>query len=206
MSVLGLVAVAAIGLGATAGARLGPASPAKDPKYIGADKCKNCHSSDESGNQYHKWETGPHAKAYATLASDEAKAAGKEKGVDDPQTADQCLKCHVTAFGVADDMIKKGFNKEEGVQCESCHGPGEAHMKARFMAASQGDAGDGPQTVGPGEIKRPDAATCTTCHNDESPSYKGFCYKHFWEKIEHWDPRKEHDTAALEAMECTCEK
>jgi hypothetical protein len=74
-------------------------------KYIGAEKCKNCHGS-ETKTQYTSWQKTGHAKAFETLGTDAAKKLGKEKGIDDPQTSDKCLKCHETAFGAAADLIK----------------------------------------------------------------------------------------------------
>src|SRR5690349_12825888 len=118
-----------------------PAAPAVN-HYIGAEKCKSCHQADAAGNQYSKWHGTEHAKAYERLASVEAKEAGKKRGVEDPQKSEKCLKCHVTAFGVPAESIKKGFEIKGGVQCESCHGPGEAHMKARFAAAAADEGTD----------------------------------------------------------------
>jgi Cytochrome c554 and c-prime len=179
--------------------------PAGAAKYIGADKCKNCHSTDASGNQFAAWQKAGHAKAFATLASDEAKKIAKEKGIDDPQKSDKCVKCHETAFGLPADMIKKGFDATMGVQCESCHGPGEAHMKARMAAAmkAEGDTSK-PQPIPAGEIlSNVDEKTCATCHNSESPTFKPFCYCERVAKIAHFDPRKQHPK---EAAPCSCEK
>ena len=178
------------------------ASGAVASKYIGAKKCKNCHSSDETGNQYGHWESGPHAKAYEVLASDAAKKAAAAAGIDDPQKSDKCMKCHQTAFGVAEGEIKKGFDATAGVQCESCHGPGEAHMKARMMAAAAG--GDTPAPIGEGEIiNSPPDSTCTGCHNEESPSYKPFCPQVFHQKVRHLNPKKERSAEEKAAMELT---
>ena len=83
--------------------------------YIGAKKCKSCHSKEDVGDQYGVWSEMKHAKAFETLASPEALALGKERGVAEPQKDDACLKCHVTAFGVPADQIKRGFKVKDGV-------------------------------------------------------------------------------------------
>jgi hypothetical protein len=181
--------------------------------YIGAEKCKNCHQAEASGNQFAAWQKMEHAKAYATLASDKAKEIGKLKGIDDPQKSDACLKCHVTAFGLAADLVKKGFDPKAGVQCESCHGPGEQHFKARFSAASKGGGDEGfgddkskaapLQKIPEGEIvSLPDQKTCLVCHNDQSPTFKPFCFQERLAKVLHDDPRKPHTDRKV----CACEK
>ena len=94
---------------ASVGTDPAPAPPAEN-KYIGAEKCKSCHSAAESGDQYGKWKAMKHAHAFESLASEEAKKIATEKGIADPQKADECLQCHVTAFKVPDTEIKKGFD------------------------------------------------------------------------------------------------
>src|SRR3972149_6605863 len=111
----------------------------KDKKYVGAESCKNCHRAKASGEQYNKWKEWKMAKAFDTLAGDKAKEIAKKQGVDDPQKSDKCLKCHVTAFDVADALLDKKFDKKQGIQCESCHGPGEQHVKNRMSAPEDED-------------------------------------------------------------------
>lgn len=182
-----------------------PAAGAAENKYIGADKCKSCHSAAESGDQHGVWKASLHAKAMETLSSDEAKKIGTEKGIADVTKADECVSCHVTAFGVADDQIKKGFDRAQGVQCEVCHGPGEAHMKARFAAAAKGDAAPGFVQVPADEIiAAPKEETCKQCHNEKSPSYKPFCFHEFNAKVRHLNPKKPR--TAVDIGVCTCPK
>lgn len=188
MSLTALLGASAVFFGLAAG---GSASAATEPvtavsladaKYIGAAKCKSCHSGEEKGDQYGIWEKGAHAKAFETLASEEAKALAAKQDIADPQKADECLQCHVTAFGVDEGMIKRGFKQELGVQCESCHGPGEAHMKARFTAASAPE----PVPIGADEfVHEADVANCLQCHNEKSPTYQKFCYYERVEQIRH---------------------
>jgi hypothetical protein len=149
-----------------------------------------------------------HAKAFEVLASEEAKKLGAAKGVADPQKDDKCVKCHVTAFGVPAEQIAKGFDPKLGVQCESCHGPGETHMKARMAAAAEAEEGDAkkPVVLGPNEMSKPTAATCTGCHNAESPSYKPFCFLKARAETAHLNPnrqRSEEDKQRL-ALVCSC--
>jgi len=197
-------------------AKGGPA-PGKSTsnKFIGADKCKNCHQAHESGDQFGVWQKAGHSHAFAALASDQAKEIAKAKGIDDPQKSDQCMKCHQTAFGVAADEIKKGFDPKAGVQCESCHGPGEQHMKARLAAASKGGGEEGfgdekgaaapYQKLPAGEIiSKVDQATCVKCHNEESPTFKPFCFYERSMKIAHFDPRKPR--TAEDKIVCSCGK
>jgi len=166
-------------------------TPALESQYIGASKCKSCHKSEESGNQYEAWEKASHSHAFEVLASDASKAAASAAGIADAQKADECLKCHVTGHGAPESAIKKGFKFEEGVQCESCHGPGGDHMKARFAAAAGGEAKEGYQGAAVSEmITSPGVEVCTQCHNPESPSYKPFCFYEARGKVAHLDPRK----------------
>lgn len=177
-------------------------------RYIGAQKCKTCHASKDTGNQHEALSQMKHAKAFATLAGDEAKKLAKEKGIEDPQKADACVKCHVTAFGVPEAEIAKGFDKTIGVQCESCHGPGDLHVKARMAAAANEDP-DAPKVykgLPAGEIVvNPEMSVCTSCHNKESPSYKPFCHCKMKLEIRHLNPKRERTDAEKAALvACSC--
>ncbi len=159
---------------------------AADAKYIGANKCKMCHISAKRGAQFKKWQAGPHAGAYKTLASPEAKKIASDKGLGDPQKADACLKCHVTAHGVDASLKAATFKVEEGVGCESCHGPGSEYKSMKVMKALTAGTQDAKAvSYNPG-----DKATCLTCHNEESPTYKPFNYDEKWKKIAHPVPTK----------------
>ena len=57
-------------------------SAQEEAKYIGAEKCKMCHMNKARGDQWGKWQTGPHAKAFETLGTEEAKAVAKKAGVE----------------------------------------------------------------------------------------------------------------------------
>lgn len=201
-------AVALVGVAVTALAPEGSAAEpaqAKVNKYIGAAKCKNCHASDETGNQHAAWTKMEHAKAYEALASEEAKKFAAERGIADPQKDEKCLKCHTTGFGAPPEAFDKKFDLKLGVQCETCHGPGEAHMKARMAAAMSEDPAK--KLLGEGEIVgTPERQLCVTCHNTESPTYKPFCYFKRLEETRHLNPKKERSEAEKKerAKKCGC--
>ena len=201
-ALVGLAAFGSLGLLlASAESTAGSAQRPQTNRYIGAKKCKSCHSSEETGDQYGIWSEMKHARAHEVLATDEAIALAKEQGIDEPQKADACLKCHVTAHGAPQNEIARGFKPELGVQCESCHGPGEKHMKARFAAAGKKD--DGPVEIAEGELVKPTQETCLQCHNDESPSFEKFCFYEMVAKVRHLKPG--HSDEELAAMlVCGC--
>lgn len=157
------------------------------PEYRGVDGCKTCHRKPEQGEQYRIWQESPHAKAYDVLAGDEAKTLAAERGIDNPQTAGECLKCHVTAYGVDESLLTDKYKITDGVGCESCHGPGGDYYKKSTMEGIAAGEID-PASVG---LIIPTEETCRTCHNDESPSYKEFNFEEAKKKIAHPVPKAE---------------
>jgi hypothetical protein len=172
------------------------------PRYVGAKACKSCHNGDAKGEVHDKWSNGPHAQAFEVLASAKAKEIGAGLKIEDPQKSADCLKCHVTAYDVDAKLKKRGLREDEGVGCESCHGPGENHVTTRMQEAEKG--GDAsPVSAEEISVKR-ELATCTKCHNKESPTFKPFCLKERMKKIQHLDPRKKRTPEEIKALEETC--
>jgi hypothetical protein len=168
---------------AAAGSLLAAGAGAQEKvhKYIGADKCKMCHMAEAKGNQYGAWLKSTHAKAFETLAGEKALAIAKQKGLAKaPQETDACLKCHVTGFGKPAEAFEATFKKEQGVSCESCHGPGSDYKAMEIMK-------DHAKSVAAGLVV-PDEKTCTGCHNAESPTFKAFDYKAALAKVAHPNP------------------
>ena len=116
----------------------------------------------------HKWAAGPHAKAMESL-----------KGAD--ATNPKCLKCHSTA-AAADQKLVGTLKVSEGVSCESCHGAGSAYKSATIMKKQELSLAKG--------LIIPDEKVCKTCHNEESPNYKGFDFAEYSAKIAHGDPTR----------------
>lgn len=142
---------------------------AQDYEYIGAAKCKMCHNKPSTGAQYKQWAETKHAKAMESL-----KGAEKE----DPK----CLKCHSTA-GSVDEVLIATLKVDEGVSCESCHGPGSGYKAKSVMESREKSLAKG--------LIIPTEETCKQCHNEESPHYKGFNYEEYLKQVEHPIPADE---------------
>ena len=164
--------------------------------YTGMKMCSICHKKEERGNQIAKWQASPHAKAFERLGTPEAKAVGAKVGVADPQKSGKCLKCHSTAYNFTETVQTDKFTPEEGVGCESCHGPGN-NYKGKSVMENRKDA------IAAGMIY-PATKSCTLCHNDTSPTWKadryttkdgkkvGFDPEQAYEKIKHPNPNLKH--------------
>ena len=183
-------AVVVIGIGLVVGTITAEERDAA--KYAGNKTCKMCHKSEEKGNQYGKWEAGPHANAYKLLGTDEAKAVAAKLGIDDPQKSGKCLKCHSTAYNWTESVATDKIAVEEGVACESCHGPGADYKSKSVMESRE-------QCIANGMVY-PATKSCTMCHNNTSATWKddrytlpdgtkvGFDEKQAYEKIKHPRP------------------
>lgn len=142
---------------------------AEGPDFVGVKKCKSCHGKEEMGDQYSVWKESVHAKAFETLGTEKAKKWAAERGLGDPQTEDDCLKCHMTAHGVPDERLGRSFVRTDGVQCEACHGAGRDYRKKKIMA-------DRERAISKGLVPQSEEV-CVVCHSDESPAWDPARYK-----------------------------
>jgi hypothetical protein len=142
-----------------------------------------CHKGEKKGKQWELWQARKHARAYKTLGTPEAKEVAEKKGIKgSPQKADECLRCHVTAFGVKKELVDPTCTYEEGVGCEECHGPGSEYKKIKIMK-------DQKLAFAAGLVEQKEAV-CIKCHNKESPTYKKpFIYKEAADSIAHLSPK-----------------
>lgn len=100
---------------------------------VGSAACAACHPA-----QHTQWRLSAHAGARARVGT----------------AAPECLECHATPEAIGRAMPVRS---DESVGCESCHGPGGAHVASAGAAGTiQGLGEDCPVCV----IE----ATCTTCH------------------------------------------
>jgi hypothetical protein len=91
-----------------------------------------------------------------TLMAWPEKAAARQEG---PYAGiDQCAACHEEAVAAFRQTVhgQKGFEMRSSHACETCHGPGKAHVDA--------GGGKGSMTTVKGLSKDKQAAMCLTCH------------------------------------------
>jgi len=131
--IFGLVFLVCVGLGALI-SQVQPAVAAPDTQgsepqsYAGSSACAICHE-----DLHTEWMTTRHAQAFsAPIFQRDWTELGKQTS---------CLECHTTGF----NPVTGGY-AEEGVTCESCHGPFQPTHPAEPM----------PFT--------PNAELCSQCH------------------------------------------
>lgn len=154
-------------------------------KYVGVKMCSMCHKTDKQGKQYDIWLKSKHAEAYKTLTTAKANEITKSKGIAKPAAeATECLECHAKSYDAK--LVEKSYVVKDGVQCETCHGAGSAFKTMNVMKDKAKAI-----TAGLREFKDNAAieAFCKTCHNDKSPTFKGFKFDEMWGKIKHPVPK-----------------
>ncbi|MBW2053938.1 MAG: hypothetical protein JRG97_15515, partial [Deltaproteobacteria bacterium] len=137
-------------------------SEAAEAKYVGLQKCQSCHKK-----QYQIWKTRGHSKAFSALSAKEKK---------DPA----CLICHTTGYGKP--AVKQA--KLNNVQCEVCHGPGSLYKNKKIMSKEsyKKDPKAAQAKAMEAGLILPDEKVCVSCHNEKSPTFKGFDFKTYYEK------------------------
>ena len=173
--IVGLGAVAFLFAASLALAEDAPATPATPAghAYVGRKACKTCHMGEKNGKIWETWLETAHAKAFSKLDA----AKGEDK---DPK----CLKCHTVGYGTDTgfkaDAADNAPELLAAVGCESCHGAGADYKSMKVMK-------DKTAAVAAGLVI-PTEATCKGCHNEESPTFKGFNFEEAYKKIEHHVP------------------
>jgi len=153
-------------------------------KYVGVDKCASmCHKGDAKGKQLEIWQDSKHSLAFKNLQTPEADKIAKDKGFTTAAAeTPQCVKCHTLGKDVSAAEFESTFDNTQGVQCETCHGPGSEYKKLSIMK-------DKAQAEANGLIIHTDKeAFCKTCHNADSPTFTSFNVDDAWAKIQHTDP------------------
>ncbi len=166
-------------------------------RYVGAKTCARCHDKDGQGNAFHVWETSKHAEAYRTLRTHSESEArklgdlelwiveigrGVKYGLPRPAAeSKECLPCHTTAFGIEARLVVPSFDPKDGVQCESCHGPGSVHSEAM----AKGNGGKAATGLKRYADERATQAQCRTCHEGTCGDFN---FAEMWPRIKHGSP------------------
>ncbi len=136
---------------ASAGGAAGPAAN----RYLGGDGCIECHAGAHT-----TWAASAHAHAFKSLEG--------QNNHFNPR----CLPCHVVGYGEGDGYMNPTLTPGlADVRCESCHGRGELHARAK-----RGET----IVPAPGPMRSVD---CRQCH-DETNS-PGFEFDAYWPRISH---------------------
>lgn len=153
-------------------------------KYVGATSCASvCHKGDSKGNQYEIWQNSKHSQAMKDLQTPFADSLAKSRNFTTAAAeTPECMKCHTLGKELVEAELESTFDKMDGVQCETCHGPGSEYKKISIMKDVNLAAQNGLIIHKEGE------SFCVTCHNQESPTFKGFKYDEYWDKIKHPRP------------------
>lgn len=148
--------------------------------FVGSRKCETCHEE-----SYIVWKKSEHSKAYATLS-----------GLDPPRQFDpECVSCHVTGWHPTEHYpYETGYQSLEktphliDVGCETCHGPGGAHVAAENGSdLALQEKLRKPLVVTKAEAADPRSGKhhCFTCHDlDNSPDFDLDTY---WPSVEHYE-------------------
>jgi len=155
----------------------------QSPRYVGSRTCMACHQA-----QHVTWMQSRHAHAYWRLGADWARFLGRTRphyqDLEDPMKDQRCILCHVTGAQNDDALYAATFRPEEGVSCESCHGPGSNYAEAGIMTDREAFLAAGGRV--------PDEGTCRSCHRNS----ERFDWAEWWPKIAHPFPRPAHVTGS----------
>jgi hypothetical protein len=146
--------------------------------FVGSAKCEACH--EESARV---WKKSGHGRAYQTLAS-----LNPARNFDP-----ECISCHVIGWHPQEWFpYEGGYASQEttpkliNVGCESCHGPGGAHV-----AAEQSDDEKVQGTLRRAMVVTKEESrqrVCGACHDgDNSPDFK---FETYWPNVEHYEKKK----------------
>jgi len=154
-----------------------PAVLAAEPEhdYMGPDRCMDCHTQPTDARKergHTKWVSlteakdwrtkDKHAKAYANLKGDLAKRMGELLHVDVAMRR-ECLSCHCN--WQANEEQPPPI-KEEGVSCESCHGPSRRYDQPHSEIAWRTTTVDQKKAKGMVDVRDPRKRIrqCLSCH------------------------------------------
>ncbi len=162
------------------------ADETKHPVFVGAAVCAKCHAGAGFGYQHCAMLLHGHAKAYATLATPEAKEIARLSGIpQEPQEAAMCLGCHATGADSEEWEKDETFHVEDGVQCEKCHGPGSEYMSEGVMTD--------PAAARAAGLMMPQKNDCMNCHKLKGShaavlKTKKYDVDEAWEQLKHPSP------------------
>jgi hypothetical protein len=144
-------------------------------KYNGPGGCasSSCHGSIQpkqithvSQNEYSIWAgQDKHARAYQALSNDVSLRIGRILNLKSPpEQNEKCLACH--ALSVSTQQRAQTFDLNDGVSCESCHGPAAGWLGPHTVKGWENQPSEQKAKLGMIDLR--DVAvrshTCLHCH------------------------------------------
>lgn len=156
-------------------------SDASEAKFVGVAACR-CHMKEDLGNQYRSWIGSKHMRSYVMLAGPYGRTIMENMGVSGyAQETEICFTCHAPRPDTS--CAEQTFRFEEGIQCETCHGPGSLHV-AKMMTMG----GEKPLESGFRKLSKDDCMRChapKASHEDLPTHLRSFDLDKAWKKIAH---------------------
>ncbi len=148
----------------------GPSALAGEPvlsSYAGVRACSACHGPSGRAGECRLEPIHGHSHSYRLLSTPRASEIAVLSGVSGRPTETRvCLECHSAGADDGPRWWAPTFQSDDGVQCESCHGPGSSHIAA-VSSQTSGEYSAAKSLF----IKRGDRADCHLCHTDR-PSHR----------------------------------
>jgi hypothetical protein len=153
-------------------------------RFVGSLECKTCHEE-----SYRIWKKSRHAQAYATLT-----------GLNPPRNFDpECVSCHVVGWHPTEHYpYTTGYWSLEktpeliNTGCETCHGPGGAHVDAENgsdLALQEELRKSVVITKAESQDPRSGKEHCYSCHDlDNSPDFN---FETDWPLVEHYENQEQ---------------
>jgi len=145
---------------------------AGESDFVGSKTCSTtgCHGgAGDLSKQYTIWfRSDPHSRGHSTLTTARSARMAEALGIADAAKDVRCTTCHAPFAAVSPHRLAETAKIEEGVSCESCHGPAEnwlrSHTRPDYtreqrVAAGMRDLEDLYQR----------ANTCVACHQVIEP-------------------------------------
>src|SRR5438876_3747651 len=167
-----VVAATAVPTQAQAAAAAHPLLPYQmNVKSMGVVNCANslCHGAVQPWekanvlqNEYVTWSrVDKHARSYKILFNEQSTRIARTLGLGRASEAKICLACHT--HYVAAERRGEGFELDDGVSCEACHGPSE-HWLPKHVEDGATHAGNLAAGLYPTDDPVQRARLCLSCH------------------------------------------
>lgn len=147
------------------------AAPIELAQFTGVASCQSsgCHGGGVGADQCNTWATVDfHVRAFAILLTPRSKAITDSLQSENPTVNTRCTACHSPLQGLPAGKLAASAHAEEGVSCESCHGPASrwllSHTRKDYSYAQRVAAGMNDLRSLYGR-----ANTCVACHEYLSP-------------------------------------